>query len=146
MKFRMIAAGMLLLASLVPGCSRRSEGSPRVKTYPCFGVVEVDGEPAAGVMVVCYPDKDGAEQKLPSGSMTGENGKFVFSTYAAGDGVPAGNYTLVFKWKELGIGETADRLGSAYSDPTKSNFHIAVGPGESGDQGVIELSTKPVAK
>ncbi len=136
----LIVTGFTMIVVLGLGCSKPQSGS-RLKTYPTFGVVEVDGQPAEGVFVTCYPDKDTSEYQRPLGTITGGDGKFAFSTYAANDGLPEGQYKLVFQWNELGIDKTADRLGGNYTDPAKSKIELFVGNGETGNLGIIELST-----
>ena len=145
MRVQLSIAGLMLVAAFGFGCSKPALSGSRAKTYPVFGIIKVDGEPAEGVYVTCYPDKEVAENKLPSGTITAENGKFAFSTYSANDGLPKGTYKLVFKWNELGIGKTVDRLGGAYAKAAKSKFEFVVGNESSVDLGVIELS-KTVSK
>lgn len=131
----------LLLGNLVLGCSEAPRGGPRLDTTPVTGVIEVDGEPAEGVLVECHPQPGADTIKYPLTAMTDAEGRFSMSMYQAGDGLPEGTYNLAFVWEEMGI-PPKDKLKKAYADPRKSNHQLTVVKGESNDLGVIELSTK----
>jgi hypothetical protein len=81
-----------------------------------------------------------------SQTATDADGNFAISTYAAGDGVPAGEYVLVFSWKEFNIMARAysgpDKLKGRYSDPKTSQIKVSVKEGEPLDLGIIPLTTK----
>ena len=133
---------ILLLSVLVAGCSQsQRDVGPRLDTTPLTGVVQVDGEPATGVMVECHPVPGKSEVKSPLVALTNEDGEFSFGLYEKGGGIPAGTYQLVFKW-ELFENGMKDKLNGAYADPKDSKFPVTVEDGVSTDLGIIELSTK----
>ena len=136
--FRWLAVIAILTTGF--GCSQAARGPERHKTFPVYGIVEVNGLPAEGVFITCHPNKAASEYSQTLGTLTGDDGKFAFSTYQEKDGLPEGVYKLVFKWQKLGLDATVDQLQGAYDSPTKSKIEIVVGPGEKNDLGVIELS------
>jgi len=75
-----------------------------------------------------------------------EAGNFKISTYAAGDGVPAGDYVLTATWLTFNLMSRdytgPDKLNGCYSDPQTSSVKITVRPGEETDLGEIKLTTK----
>lgn len=80
-----------------------------------------------------------------SSTETDPAGKFAISTYESGDGLPAGDYTLIFTWQEFNVisrsysGE--DKLNGRYIDPATSTIKLTVKEGEENDMGVVALTT-----
>ena len=141
---RRMSATIMMISCLVIGCSPKERDiGPRVATTPLYGTVEVDGEPAEGLTVECHPEPGSSEIKSPLFAMTQPDGSFSFGLYKKGGGVPAGNYTLAFKWEVFGRPQNdKDALKNAYADPKKSKFQVTVVEGEPKDLELIELSTK----
>ena len=139
-------AGYLGLALLLvsTGCDSRPG---RKQTYPISGVVYVDGSPAANLAVRAHPTA-GIDQKDPtvSSAFTDQDGKFTFSTFETGDGIPEGEYKLTFEWGEMNMLSMQyggpDKLNSRYKDPETSKSVVKVGPDYPEDLGKIELTTK----
>ena len=130
----------LLALTLLPlGCSK-AKGPPRIKTTPVSGRIHVDDQPAVALTIECHPKSPESPIKYPVIAMTDGEGKFVFGMYQAGDGLPEGQYVLVFRWDELGL-VMKDRLKGAYSNPAQSKHEITVGD-KPLDLGTIQLSTK----
>lgn len=134
-------ASCLLLLILNPGCGGKDRNWK--ETIPVQGEVIVDGQPAEGVMVNFNPlaGMDTA-QPTSTSAMTDKEGKFKASTYQVGDGVPAGEYQVTFKWPTLNkISMTfdGDKLKGKYSDAQKSQYTITVVSGTPIDMGRIEL-------
>ena len=124
------------------GCGGEPKGGPRVDTFPVSGKVLVDGSPAAGLLVACLPQEQ-SEINHRLTVMTDDQGMFSLGTYEAGDGLPEGTYKLTFEWIQgTMLGPESDKLKGAYSDPKKSEFTVAVKPGEETDLGEIQLKTK----
>lgn len=137
------AVGALLLA----GCGRGGpEGPPRVKTVPVTGQVNVDGKPQSLLAVRAKPvSGETPTASIPS-AFTDENGRFSLSTYESGDGVPVGDYKLIFQWGQVNMmtGKYGgDKFNGKYADPEKSEYSVkATETSEPIDVGVVELSTK----
>ena len=99
MRFSITSALTLcgLFFLLLAGCSQQET---RVPTYPVRGRVTVDGKPpGSALQIECHPVA-GMDTRNPTVSRTesDEAGNFKISTYAAGDGVPAGDYVLTVTW------------------------------------------------
>jgi len=127
------------------GCN--GEEPFRKTTSPVKGTVTVDGAaPGSEVQLECH-SVAGMDSQHPTVSQTATDadGNFAISTYAAGDGVPAGEYVLVFSWKEFNIMARAysgpDKLKGRYSDPKTSQIKVSVKEGEPLDLGIIPLTT-----
>lgn len=70
-----------------------------IKTFPCAkvsGVVLCEGKPVRGAQVYFSPQMTGktAEVGKPGFSWTGEDGRFVLSTYGEGDGAVVGKHVV----------------------------------------------------
>jgi 5-hydroxyisourate hydrolase-like protein (transthyretin family) len=135
---------LVLLAVVAAGCDRQPD---RKKTYPVTGQVYVDGEPAENLAVRANPVK-GIDKADPtvSSAFTDADGRFAFSTFERGDGIPAGEYQLTFVWGQMNMFSMQyggpDKLKDRYSDAAKSKVTVVVGDAESHDLGRIELTTK----
>ena len=90
MSRRSLSALVLCLLA-VSGCSSS-------KGYPVSGKVLVNGQPAAGAIVVLTPVANpGSMDKKPSG-MTKDDGTFVLNTLTDSDGVVPGDYLVTITW------------------------------------------------
>jgi hypothetical protein len=132
---------MLVVGIFMIGCSEPPRGGPRIKTTPVIGIVSVDGEKAEGIEVGCIPD-GASELKRPLSTFTDKDGKFTLGTYQSGDGLPQGNYTLIFKWEVPGPGVPINKLDKRYNDPKLSKNTVIVKDGEKNEIGEIKLSKK----
>ena len=139
-------AFLLLFFCAIVGCG--GEEPFRKTTSPVKGKVTVDGAaPGSEVQLECH-SVAGMDSQHPTVSQTATDtdGNFAISTYAAGDGVPAGEYVLVFSWKDFNIMARAysgpDKLKGRYSDPKTSPIKVSVKEGEPLDLGIIPLTTK----
>jgi hypothetical protein len=72
----------------------------RKATFPVSGRLLLDGEPLAGVTVVFHRRSAAGVKQTYSYGKTDATGGFKLSTYEAGDGAPAGRYTVTV------VGET----------------------------------------
>jgi len=103
--------------------------------------VTFEGNPAAGAVVILHSASESAERPRAKANAKGE---FTLTTFANGDGVPAGDYTVTVEWKkaddhpEQGV----DLLPAVYADPKTSKLRatIAVGGNE---PLVLKLQRKP---
>lgn len=164
--FRRFPSALILLplALCVGGCLDRSGPKPKDQkpTFPVSGVVEIDGKPTEGVQLFVYEAASApADVMTPvsnissvSGSVTEKDGKFAFSTYVPGDGLPAGSYVVSVYWnggvmqpldnlqdREPKLSPAATKLNRKYGVPSKSSFKFTVDK-EPVDLKTLELSTK----
>lgn len=89
---------VVLLVSLpaVLGCD-----DGRVARYPVSGTVLVDGQPAAGAIVIFCPVETSPEaERLRPAGRTDATGKFKLTTIDPNDGAPAGKYKVMVQWPE----------------------------------------------
>jgi hypothetical protein len=147
MRFSITSALTLcgLFFLLLAGCSQQET---RVPTYPVRGRVTVDGKPpGSALQIECHPVA-GMDTRNPTVSRTesDEAGNFKISTYAAGDGVPAGDYVLTVTWLTFNLMSRdytgPDKLNGRYADAKTSDLKVTVMPGEETDLGEIKLTTK----
>ena len=153
-------AALLGLFVPVAGCSSSSpsqalEGqmkemnSTREKTVKFAGTVTIDGKMPRdvlnnGLYILLYdPTKPPAPSMPPLKTIVDrETGRFAFTTYTQGDGVPVGSYYVLFlalkhtvMGKQPGYHEP-DALKNLYNDPDKAKdnpqFNVTVrAPGKS---------------
>ena len=113
-------------------------GKTRATVFPLAGKVLVDGQPPKFttarqkiVVMLCDP----AKLTVPANERTfvtcNSDGDFVFTSYAESDGVPAGDYVIIFaqlqdRGKRGYLGP--DGFKNRYNDPQKnlqtSEFHL----------------------
>jgi hypothetical protein len=125
---------LLALFFVGAGCREREQ---RVPVFPVRGAVFADGKPAAKALVIFHPVNGAAapaadvDAPRPTGEVAAD-GSFSLSTYTAGDGAPAGEYTITVSWPEgsSSIGGDADagpdRLGGRYLNPQTSGLRARV--------------------
>lgn len=134
------AVGVLLV-----GC-----GPQAPPAQPTTGLVRVDGQPTAGVELVFLANDPPAPELLvptPRG-FSEANGSLVISTYAGGDGLPAGEYrvtAVLMDQRPDGVDpeefESKDRLGGSYADPDQSGLTATIVAGNN-ELPTFELSAK----
>ena len=144
MQKRIFSLILIAVLSSVSGCGREQKGGPREATYPITGIVTIDGSPTEQVQVICHSVGD---SKVATGSAayTQADGSFSIGTYESGDGAPAGEYKLTFKWGQINLMSgryEGDKLNDRYSDPDASEFSVTVQDGKENDLGEIALTTK----
>ena len=126
-----------LLASC--GCSP----GPRLsRLHPVRGKVLYKGQPAVGARVVFHPRHDADLQAPHPAGVVAEDGSFTLTSYKAGDGAPAGDYTVAVLWpdepggaaKARGLAPKKhpfnDRLQGAYSNPARPLLQAHVVEGD----------------
>jgi hypothetical protein len=128
------------------GCS--GDEPFRKPTSPVKGKVTVDGAaPGSEIQIECH-SVNGMDTQHPTMSQTATDadGNFSVSTYEAGDGIPPGEYLLVFSWQDYNVMARSysgpDKLKGRYSDAKTSQIKLTVKEGEPLDLGVIALTTK----
>lgn len=138
-----LGAAIAVATLTLSGCGGDSS---RKGTFPVTGTVMVDGSPADNLAVTATPIS-GMDKEAPTvtSAFTDAQGKFTFSTYETGDGIPSGQYALTFRWGQLNMltmNYDGDKLNGRYNDPAKSEFKIEVGDGQPLDVGTFELKSK----
>jgi len=138
---------LVTIVALLVGCG--GEAPPfRKATSPAKGKLTVDGTaPGSGIQIQCHPTA-GPDATHPTVSAieSDADGNFSISTYQAGDGLPAGDYTLTFTWQEFNVMSRSysgkDKLNGRYADPKTSPIKLSVKDGEENDMGTVALTTK----
>lgn len=115
------AWALALLCSLgfITACG---ESAPTSNCVPATGTVLVDNVPAQGVMISLHSAVGG---RSVAHGVSGENGEFVISTYAQGDGAEPGDYVVTCQWGTYnGLTQkySDDRLKGKYANPKKSDI------------------------
>jgi hypothetical protein len=150
-----VLLGLFVLAAGCGDSNRGLEGqmkelnSTREKTAKFAGTVTIDGKMPRdainnGLYIMLYdPKKPPTPSASPLKTMVDrETGRFVFTTYAQGDGVPVGSYCVLFvALKHTVMGRKPgyhepDALKDLYNDPDKAKdnpeFNLTVSaPGKS---------------
>jgi hypothetical protein len=142
-----LPAVVALLGLFVGGCGSGTQtadqalnkaletsGTTREGVGKFAGIVTIDGKPPGDMgfvrtLVILWDSKKPPTAKTPPAYVTcDEGGKFEFSTYGQGDGVPLGTYVVCFAQLKgglrLGGGERGwqgpDQLKNLYNDPDKN--------------------------
>jgi hypothetical protein len=148
MESMMIARQAVLLFSFcaLVGCG--GDEPFRKPTSLVKGKVTVDGAaPGSEIQMECHP-VNGMDTQHPTASQAAVDaeGNFTISTYEAGDGIPPGDYILVFSWRDYNVMARSysgpDKLKDRYSDPKTSPIKLTVKEGEPLDMGIVALTTK----
>lgn len=116
---RSAAAALALLACSCGG---------REPVYPVRGkVLDAGGRPAVGALVVFHPVAAGAARAV---ARADADGNFALTTYAEGDGAPAGEYVVTIEWpaarKSPFEPEGPDRLQGRLRDSKTSKIRFRV--------------------
>ncbi len=134
------------------GCST---GPSFPKVHEVKGTVQINGQPAKGVLVTL--NRTSTEQlstpATPQGR-TDDRGEFQITSYNSDDGAPNGDYVVTFEWREpTGIMKNQydgpDRLGGAYAKVDKNKgtpgFTVKV-EGKPQELPPFKLTQSPEAK
>ncbi len=106
---------LVILGIMLSGCNGDTgKGKPRAKVFKTKGKVTFLGSPVIGAIVSFSPKGD---QPAAIGR-TNDSGEYTLTTYAAGDGAAAGDFTVMVML--LDAGETEKTPEDAHS--TKANF------------------------
>ena len=143
-----ICRGSVLLVCLsLSSCS--SEEKPfRKDVVPVTGQLQVDGQPPGSrVQIQAHPvGPADTEHPTYSSATSDPDGKFTFSTYETGDGLPPGSYRLTVSWQEFNAMSSGfsgpDKLNGRYSSQEDSKLEVTVETEKPVDLGIIELTTK----
>ena len=122
-------------------------GSDQLPVIPVQGKVLLDGEPAAGAYVEFVPQNSTeAMRTMRPVSSVDENGEFVLSTYAGGDGIPEGEYNVFVRWptpdemtEPDSYPENWEALREIYGDPANPRFDATIQKPEDSEIEVIVI-------
>jgi hypothetical protein len=130
--FRPALRLMLVLTAL---CCASCQGGK--VCYPVRGQVFVNGQPAAGVMVVLHAIDDPDPNPVQPSGVVQADGSFTLKSFFVQDrvlkeGAPAGKYRVTCVWypadlqKHLGQEKLPDKLQGHYADPKTSGLQVEV--------------------
>ncbi len=117
-------SGAAVLILMLSGCG---DGLPR--TYPCKGMVRVNGKPVKDARVAFYYQGDLGGRTIVPMAWTEEDGSFVLSTFRSEDGAPAGDYEVTIIWpqyRNMRSGDGPDRLQGRFADGKKGGLRAQV--------------------
>lgn len=128
-----------------PALSRLDEAIPNRKTVvPVTGVVLIDGAPVRDLTVRLVNEDATAPTSADPKAVTNAEGKFKFTTYLDGDGVPPGKYRLLVEQLDRqgsgGWGNT-DRLKNRFNHLSDPATTVAVAEGAPVTDLKLELQT-----
>lgn len=145
----------LSLVCLVSGCGKKETGPANKPTVKVKGTITVNGQaPPWKIQLQAIPDGP-PDPKNPTASFaeTNEDGSFSFSTYALGDGVPEGSYSLLAKSQTVVIAfangiEAPDKLAGKYDTAKESpkKFDVSGSGEDEIDLGTIDLKSNAKKK
>ena len=120
-------------------------------TVPLTGKVVLDGGAPGQMVVSAFNEKEleGWKQRKdfpsPNDPIAGTaitsvrpEGTFTFQTHKANDGLPAGNWVLLFSKGGTGF----NAFNKKYNNPLTSTFKVTLEKGKPVDLGEIKLSSK----
>jgi hypothetical protein len=133
------------LVCLFVGCAKKYPDEKAV--YPVSGVVTVDGVPQEGLQFKLHNEAgDDPVKPTFSSGYSGPEGKVSVSTYADGDGAPAGTYKVTILWQEFNPLSMSfggpDKLNGRYSDVATTELKWTITESKTNDLGIIALTTK----
>jgi hypothetical protein len=126
-------AAAVVIAALAGCSSKNIEG--RKAVFPARGKLLVDGQPAAGAMIVLHPVGGAYDAERPTAT-AGPDGSFELTTYVGQDGAPPGEYIVTAQWylsaNKDAPGPWPNVIPDKYARPESSDLRvqIAAGPNE----------------
>lgn len=148
---RICVTGFLAL-TLLAGCGESVKPEVIPPLEPVSGTVTIDGAPVAGVAVTFFPAGQGAKGN-PSTGTTDASGKYSLKHRSGKDGIPAGDYIVIFSRMALPDGspippgKTAADVGAVEQIPEQYRSlenltnGVAVGKGGKTDAN-FDIKTK----
>lgn len=150
-RFRDLALIMTVCCLASCGEKRLGPKINKVPVVPVSGTVKVDGKPEAGVVIRCVPLGEFKNTDIINsmGGQTDTLGEFTLHTYEIDDGVPPGEYALLFAWPTVTLKKGGradedknDRLKKKYSKLDQPFLKIKVEPDTPKTLEEVQLSTK----
>jgi hypothetical protein len=138
----LVAGLVVLFGVILPGC-----GGSGPKPQPVHGQILVDGQPVRGAAVTFHPV--GSTESLRPSAQTDEQGLFSLTSFANGDGAPAGEYSVtvtlyrvdITRQQAEGDATTVNVLPPRYANPTGSQLKAVVSKGKN-DLSPFELTSR----
>jgi hypothetical protein len=129
----LLAAGTAVALATI-GCGKQNNHKP---VFQVSGRVTFRGEPMTGAVIGFHPLNVSDLRAVHATSKADKDGHFSLTTYATGDGAPAGEYAVTIYWpgkrlKKVEPNEDEDeelppdRLSRAYSDPKSAKLRGTV--------------------
>jgi len=127
------AVSILAVAAMFVGCNR--SGPPRIPTHPTTGSISFQGQPLEGAFLVLHPKGPATAEAPPATAHVQPDGTFKVSTFAAGDGAPAGEYVVTAQWQKLvktgnDFAPGPNLLPPKYASPTTSDVTVTIVAGQ----------------
>lgn len=133
------------------GCGEESSFKSPVPVFPASGKILYQGKPLAGIILIFHPVD--VNQKIKSQATTGDDGKFVATTFKTADGVPEGDYTITLTVssnesdsarEDAAIERKSRKEGQVrfppkYQNPATSSLKVKVTKNQP-DLGILEIN------
>lgn len=115
-------AAVAILA--ISGCG--SDGPPVLDVYPTAGKLVLDGEPFGPALVMLTPT---AKEGRTTVGVADAQGQITFTSYEAGDGIPAGSYKVTVT-SDATTGPFPKPIPRLYTNPQSTPLTVTVEPKE----------------
>jgi hypothetical protein len=122
---------LLAVPLLCASCARND----RPPVYRVQGKIFYEGKPTANALVVLHPvNKDPRLESVRPLAHVETDGSFKLTTFANGDGAPAGEYVVTVDWRERtapveGAPPGRSLLPPRYSNPASSQLRVQIKEG-----------------
>ena len=141
----------LFFCMAILGCGEESSFKPTVPVFPTSGKILYQGKPLAGIILIFHPADE--NQKIKSQATTGDDGKFVATTFKTADGAPEGDYTITLTVssnesdsarEDAAIERKSRKEGQVrfppkYQNPATSSLKVKVTKNQP-DLGILEIN------
>lgn len=118
---------LAMLAGLV--CSACGGEDDGLKKFPVRGTVQVNGQPADGMVVTFQSTSNTATGNAARPvAVADADGRFELSTNGDKDGAVEGEYAVTFFWPSDKGPMPSDRLKGRFSRPSDSGFKVKIAP------------------
>ena len=136
---------------VILGCGEKPSFKTTVPVFPASGKILYQGKPLAGIILIFHPADE--NQKIKSQATTGDDGKFVATTFKTADGAPEGDYTITLTvssnesdstWEDAATEKQFRKEGivlfpSKYQNPATSSLKVKVTKNQP-DLGILEIN------
>jgi hypothetical protein len=121
-----LTLAVALLGLICSSCSKNEH----LPVYSVQGQVLVDGKPAEQAVVALHSlDEDPIKHRISPTGIVDASGNFSLSTYAKGDGAPAGEYGVSIVWRKPAVRSDVDQpdlLPIHYRNAATSGLRVKV--------------------
>lgn len=119
MRFKLYSLVAVIVSSSLAGCS---SGESIPKLVPVQGIVKIDGQPGANLMVSFAPE--GQEDVGVSTGMTDEQGSYELRYKGAHSGAPLGRYRVRIQHSDPAEVSEDELLPERYNDETELTVEV----------------------